>query len=807
MGEITQHTLNTDMQTLGVGRYRNKVESARKRGSEIETNYGQRLMRGALPDFTKGIDDWKQKVAFYDRKARYQIDAQELDAKVLGYISIKAILDSITKNRPLAQVGIYLGGRVEDELRCRFLLDNNESKAKGILLGAKRRKGEKGKIRHVRGSMAHEAKKGLMPEWTKWSIRDKLNMGVNMVEILRSTTGIIEYIYILKTRGKKPVRYVSATSELIKWIEDYNEDRELLEPFWLPTVELPKPWINVFEGGFDTEGYHLPKLPFIKTTDMPFLRNISGVLDEPMEAVNLIQQTPWRINNKVYETMRWAWDNNLSIGELPNRKDEPFPPIPLDFKTDPIVNRDWRREAAKIYELNLSTKSRRMLVSKTLFLADKFKDERFFMPHQCDFRGRVYSIPSFLSMQSADYARGLLHFARSLKIKNKEDARWLAIHGANTWGNDKVTLDEREKWAYEFSSTAQKIADNPTICREYEHADKPWQFLAWCFEWAEYTRKGKIETYLPVAMDATNNGLQILSLLMRDEVGAKSTNVRPTEVPEDIYRDVADVVNGYLLEDSKEGNEIAKLWHTFGINRTALKRVVMVYPYGGTFYSCRAYIDEWYQDTLRKEQRINPFTEAERYKVTGYLAQLAWKAVHEVLDKPTQCMNWLRACAALVAKQGSAVEWLSPTKFPIKQSYFGFSNQEVKTSIGGSATYVSFRKENDKISVKKNKSAISPNFVHGCDAALLTKSVISANRNADIWDFSMIHDSYGTHSPKCADLSKLLRKECSTMFGVDLLKDFKHQLEAQHPNILFPPIPDYGLLDASDVEESEYFFS
>lgn len=805
MGELTQEKLNTEMQSMGVGRYRGKVESARKRDAEIETNYGQRLMRAVLPDFTKGIEDWQQKVAFYDRKARYQIDTQDLDAKVIGYISIKAILDSITKNRPLAQVGIYLGAQVENELRCRFLLDTNEEKGKGILLGAKRRKGQKQKIRHVRGSMAHETKKGLMPEWVKWSIRDKLNMGVNMVEILRSTTGIIEYIYILKTRGKKPVRFVSATPELIKWIEDYNEDRELLEPFWLPTVELPLPWQNnVFEGGYDTEGYHLPKLPFIKTTDMQFLRSIQGEIKEPMEAVNLIQQTPWKVNKKVYEAMKWAWDNNLSIGELPNRKDESFPPIPLDFKTNPIANRDWRREAAKIYELNLSTRSRRMLVAKTLFLAEKFKDERFFMPHQCDFRGRVYSIPSFLNVQSADYARGLLHFSRSEKIKNEEDARWLAIHGANTWGNDKVSLDDRETWAYDFESTALKIADNPTQCREYEHADKPWQFLAWCFEWAEYCRNGKLNTFLPVSMDATNNGLQILSLLMRDSHGAKSTNVLPTEIPEDIYRDIAEKVKEYLQEDN---TEMSRKWLDFGIDRSTLKRSVMVMPYGGTFYSCRAYIDEWYQDKMRKKKLNNPFSENDRYKCTGYLAQLSWRAIHEVLKKPTECMNWLKECAAAVAREGKAVEWVTPSGFPVKQSYFGFSNQEVKTNISGKATYVSFRKENDKISVKKNKQGISPNFVHSTDATLLTKAVIAANSQADIWDFSMIHDSFGTHSPKCDAFNKIIRKECSSLFSVDLLQDFAHQLKQQHPNIKLPHLPLYGELDPKVVEESTYFFS
>ena len=69
----------------------------------------------------------------------------------------------------------------------------------------------------------------------------------------------------------------------------------------------------------------------------------------------------------------------------------------------------------------------------------------------------------------------------------------------------KISLADREQWVYDFSDTAIKIADNPTLYRDYEYADKSWQFLAWCFEWAEYIREGKINTHLPVAMDATNN--------------------------------------------------------------------------------------------------------------------------------------------------------------------------------------------------------------------------------------------------------------------------------------------------------------
>ena len=763
-------------------------------------------MRSVLPDYTQAIEKWLRDISSYDRKARYQIDCLNLNAKVIAYISIKSIIDSISKKRPLSQVSIYLGARIEDELRCRFLCNTNEAKAKGILLGAKRRKGEKAKIRHVRGSMRHETEKLGMPAWEKWALRDKLNMGLNMIELLRITSGIIEYIYVLERKNRKPTRFVTATPELLQWIEDFNSDRELLEPFWLPTVELPKDWSTIWDGGYDESAFFLPKVPFIKTNNMEYLRNINVSLDEPMKAVNLIQQTPWQVNKKVFDIMEWCWDNNLAIGDVPNRKDEEFPPMPSDIKTNEEANKEWRRQAAKIYNLNLSTKSRRLLTAKTLYLAKKFKNERFFYPSQCDFRGRIYNIPSFLNIQGNDPSRALLEFNRPMKVKTKQDARWLAIHGANTFGNDKVTLDEREKWAYDFAIKAQKVAENPKTYSVWQDADKPWQFLAWCFEWAEWTSTGKLTTRLPVSMDATNNGLQILSMLMRDEKGAYDTNVAITKIPQDIYGAVADLVKQKLKTDYNLGNNLAEQWLKFGIDRKLAKRPTMVYPYGGTFYSCRAYVDEWYQDCLRKEKRNNPFTEKDRYKVTGYLAKHVWASINEVLDKPKQCMDWLKKVSDILSEERLDISWVTPSGFPVLQSYKTFTSKDVKTKISGKATWVRYHGQTDKLCKRSQRNGISPNFVHSLDATLLTKSVIKANE-LGVYDFAMIHDSFGTHTNNCDLFAKVLRDETFFIFSVDLLHEFKRMLLCANENLELPDIPAYGKFDISEVIDSDYFFS
>jgi DNA-directed RNA polymerase len=422
-------------------------------------------------------------------------------------------------------------------------------------------------------------------------------------------TDLIEYVFLTDNKKKKrPTRYVTATKETLSWIENFNNHRELLEPFWLPTVELPRAWESVWEGGYDTKDTSLPLLPFIKTTNMEYLRSIKGKLEEPMEAVNLIQQTPWTVNEKVFDVMKWAWENSIEVGDMPSREDESLPPLPSDFKTNPVANKRWRSMAARIYQHRASTVSRRLLVAKLFYVAKKLVGNRFFYPSQVDFRGRVYNVPAFLGIQGADMSRGLLHFHRPAKIKSEEAARWLAIQGANTYGNDKVTLDERVRWAHDFANTADDIASDPKRFTYWLRADKPWQFLAWCFEWAEYCSTGKVNSQLPVNMDASNNGVQILSMLMRDREGGLATNVLPTDKPADIYGVVSDKVIAYLNIDRENGNPIAGDWLSFGVDRKLAKRPTMVFPYGGTFYSCRDYVDDWYQDTLRKTKCDNPFS-------------------------------------------------------------------------------------------------------------------------------------------------------------------------------------------------------
>ena len=67
------------------------------------------------------------------------------------------------------------------------------------------------------------------------------------------------------------------------------------------------------------------------------------------------------------------------------------------------------------------------------------------MVYQLDFRGRIYAVPNYLNPQGPDFAKGLLTFAEGKPI-DENGACYLAIHGANCFGYDKVGLQDRIDW-------------------------------------------------------------------------------------------------------------------------------------------------------------------------------------------------------------------------------------------------------------------------------------------------------------------------------------------------------------------------
>ena len=173
-------------------------------------------------------------------------------------------------------------------------------------------------------------------------------------------------------------------------------------------------------------------------------------ITEELDCVNILQETEWRINERVLEVMEQCWNSGNEWEGLPARDDLPLPAYPFSVEPSEMDEatqlefKEWKRRRGKIHEHNTLTMSKRYQVHKTIDLAKEYlKYDSFFFQWQLDFRTRKYPRETFLSPQVADYGKSLLEFAIGMPITCPEDATWLAIHGANQFGVDKVSLVDR----------------------------------------------------------------------------------------------------------------------------------------------------------------------------------------------------------------------------------------------------------------------------------------------------------------------------------------------------------------------------
>ena len=803
---LEQDSLNNEMLEIGLGRYNAQIESAREHSAMGRTKPGQKLLRELLPAFAKAIKDINP--GRKQSKNRWAIDLASYDANKTAFIAFKTVLDTFPQKHSMASMAYAVGKAIENELRCVHLVKTNE-KGEGIIKGAKRRS-KASQFRHIQLSMRHEEAKEGIPDFEPWSKRDRRACGLTLVELLRDTTGLIEYNYIREKGRKGHTRFVVPSAATLEWIENFNYHRSLMDPYWMPTVEPPEDWTSVWEGGYRTEGTSLPKVPFIKTPDKEFLRSIkSKHLEQPMRAVNLLQRTPWEINEEVFDIVLWAWENGVPVGAtMVTQEDEPLPPFPIDGSDNKAIRDAWAKIASGVHRRNNSTRSKRMLCAKIVHLSKKFLGERFFVVQNGDFRGRCSPINPFLHTQGPDICRGLLRFHREERVRGKEQARWLAIHGSNTWGNDKVTLEEREEWAYENTEMICRIAADPKNNTEWIDADNPWQFIAFCFEWKTFADSGfeRLKTKLPINMDATNNGLQILSMLTRCDMGCKATNVIRTDGVADIYQTVAYRAESLMKQDASDNHAFAQSWLDYGINRVTCKRPVMCQPYGLTRYASRQYILDWFEEKIHADGCPSPFCEKEYYQAVHYLSNIVWRAIDDVIDLPKRCMSWLQDVSKILSKSQRPLLWVTPSGFIVKQDYRKLKESRVVTYITGEALWVRFREDTEDISPSKQALGVAPNLVHSLDSAMLHLATNLAN-DRGIYDFSMIHDSYGTHCKNSDVLAEVIREVAVKMFTDDYLQNWLAQIKEQNPDLEFPEPPTYGSADISLIRDSPYFFS
>jgi DNA-directed RNA polymerase len=442
------------------------------------------------------------------------------------------------------------------------------------------------------------------------------------------------------------------------------------------------------------------------------------------------------------------------------------------------------------------------MLAKVLNLANKYRGEPMYFVAQLDWRSRCYATSFHLHPQGPDYVRGLLMFGEGKPLTTPEAVRWFKIHGANCHGETKSSFDERVAWVDKMDPVICQIADDPYTHQQWQSADDPWQFLGWCREYAAWKEQGEaFESRVPVALDATQSGLQVLSMLLRDPVGASATNCVPSERPQDLYQRIADQVNDLLRA---EDSEVSRMWLTFGVDRTTVKRIAMTRVYNSQLYSAMGYVREWAIERVGSEEALP--TEND-YSACLYLARQIWTAMDSVIAGAQQAMDWFGKVADICVANEISIRWTTPIGYTVKQDYRKYRSRSVKTRIGDEIRQHKLREDTEKFDSMKMRNALAPNVVHSLDASLmyLTANLVSSR---GVGSLAVVHDSFATHAADTEVLAQSIRESAADMFTEDLLAEFKHEVETLLPaGVVLPELPPYGSLDPGAVRDSHYFFN
>ena len=219
------------------------------------------------------------------------------------------------------------------------------------------------------------------------------------------------------------------------------------------TVPIP-PW---------TRNKDFSGINIVKTNSKVTLESISPELQPVVfDAINKLQSVPWQINTQVYEAATWALRNRA------------------DAFSDIWAMQNEEAKQSKLRETHAIAG-----------LAKRFLGKTFYHLHTLDFRGRIYTSTAYLSHQGTDFSKGLLIRA-DLKEIGEQGLYWLLVSIASYWGGDagrpdgaktdKIPLQDRVLWVLKNEPEILSYAIDFKKNKDWFNADKPWQFLAACFE-------------------------------------------------------------------------------------------------------------------------------------------------------------------------------------------------------------------------------------------------------------------------------------------------------------------------------------
>lgn len=311
--------------------------------------------------------------------------------------------------------------------------------------------------------------------------------------------------------------YAHNRGDLIKLVEEFSEVYDRMKPL--------KEQANDWENGISKDIYG-EELKLIKDARKETLKGVNKI-NTPIviEALNKKQSIPFRICKDTFAIYEWALDNNENA---------------FEHNSNPMIG--------------LERKKAKKLEAEFIRVTAKEQKGTFYQRYTTDARGRIYPESGFLNEVCSDNAKGLIQFAEGKKFgpNGKEE---FFHHISNMFGEDKLPHKGRVKFVEDNYKLFCSYGYQPTVNKGWMDAEEPFQFLQACIELAKFDvwiKQGYPEedfvSHVICYRDGSNNGLQWLFSLAKDDKNAHLVNVKPTDdgKPGDFYKHVAISVMNHI---------------------------------------------------------------------------------------------------------------------------------------------------------------------------------------------------------------------------------------------------------------------
>jgi DNA-directed RNA polymerase len=599
----------------------------------------------------------------------------------------------------------------------------------------------------------------------------------------------------IMSRVRKPNTYTLTAKFLSEVLggglaADFSERRPMLVP--------PVPWTPTATHG----GYLHAGIQAVRGTNRPIGSPVIS------SALNALQGTAFRVNRKVLEV---AGTFTRNAEELQGRM---------------VLGRyiETRHDLSDRVQRSKTIRSALTLSA----MGELENEEAFYFPWNLDWRGRFYPATSLISPQGADLCKGCLEFADGTPL-GRHGGRALAIHLCNLAGAEKavveagetyeyqtLTPDERAAWAYAHTAEIMAIAADPLANRAWHLAggfglrkikrgrvvpvsvDKPWQFLAACFEWAAYQEEGDgFRSRLAGALDGSCSGVQMLAGMTRDKSAGAMVNLVPAPRGDDYYGRMARALSQrlYSCVDTADSREVEHLlyWAEQTLDRDLLKAPSMTKVYSAGAYT---------------------FGEQVQAKTGAPEAECMWLANRinecfaDVAPGMLLAMGYLQAVSDVLTEEGIPLYWTTPAGLRVEQGRHTQKTVRIETRLNVTSPRKQrdFRIDGDTLSKKGQRAGVAPNFVHGVDASHMAMTVNDLHARG-VRNFWMIHDSFGAPFAQFGEVFDSTREQFVALMSSDLLQRWTEDVTAmlsEKGKANLPPLPKYGDLDLNAVRESVY---